>query len=436
MRYAGALALVPDLQADVVGPEEIQIGVRLLADRLYRFSPDIEIRKEEPGILWINAVGLDALFGSPEGWTDEVAKDLTQAGFYARIVVGFSRFGSYAATKALHGSRVFSSFQEEKTAALSAPLQTFPLGFPLLERLSRLGIRTVGAFLRLPRGGVLRRFGQEAEEFYQFAAGELSLPVQSEPPRQELVLTQSLTHPETNQTRLLACFERLLDRIIEDVRTQGELITTLNLTLILEDGSCQTEEIKAAEPTKGPSLLSELMDLRLGSLSLEGGVEKICLSARRIAARDEQQELFRRRPKRDLDAGARAFARIRAEFGNQAIRSARIQDQHLPEQQFNWEPADKPLLGSPTSDGKDPILIRRILGKPVPLSPSFRMERVAPPGRTVGGPYIVSGGWWVRDERREYYFTEDAVAGVRGPRLRWLYYDRNENRWMLQGFVD
>ena len=46
------------------------------------------------------------------------------------------------------------------------------------------------------------------------------------------------------------------------------------------------------------------------------------------------------------------------------------------------------------------------------------------------GPYLLSGGWWRKEVRRDYSFAETK----RGECL-WLYYDRERRRWYLQGLV-
>jgi protein ImuB len=47
------------------------------------------------------------------------------------------------------------------------------------------------------------------------------------------------------------------------------------------------------------------------------------------------------------------------------------------------------------------------------------------------GPYILSGGWWVREVRRDYYYVE-----TRRGELLWVYYDRRRRGWFLHGRVE
>jgi protein ImuB len=77
--------------------------------------------------------------------------------------------------------------------------------------------------------------------------------------------------------------------------------------------------------------------------------------------------------------------------------------------------------------------VRRIFAKPVPLH--------LPPGSTLHGPYIISGGWWGRDlsacehaqagTHRDYYFAE-----TRSGELLWVYHDQNRRYWFIHGTVE
>jgi protein ImuB len=84
-------------------------------------------------------------------------------------------------------------------------------------------------------------------------------------------------------------------------------------------------------------------------------------------------------------------------------------------------------------------LIRRILERSadLPAGPQIadgdRRPRITNAGPIVDqvGPYVISGGWWVHPIHREYYFAR----AHRGDVL-WIYYDRQRQRWFLQGAVE
>ena len=49
----------------------------------------------------------------------------------------------------------------------------------------------------------------------------------------------------------------------------------------------------------------------------------------------------------------------------------------------------------------------------------------------VLGPYVVSGGWWRKSVHREYHYAETQKG-----ELLWVFYDRGQRRWFLQGRVE
>ena len=114
MRYASALSLDRNLCAGTVSEQEIQAEVRQVHALLDRFSPRIEPCRDEPGIFWADAGGLDRLFDSLHDWAGQIVSRLSQMELSASVAVGFSRFGSYAIAKARRQVTVLPSFEVEE----------------------------------------------------------------------------------------------------------------------------------------------------------------------------------------------------------------------------------------------------------------------------------------------------------------------------------
>ena len=151
-----------------------------------------------------------------------------------------------------------------------------------------------------------------------------------------------------------------------------------------------------------------------------------------------QQGVFVERPPRDLAAAERALARVRAEFGDEAVMRARLVEAHLPEARFAWEPVRTVALPEPREVASRPM-VRRIHVQPPALPPGLlpapdsRLTHAGEIGsvRDLAGPYFVSGGWWRSAVHREYYFVR-----MRDGDMLWIYYDRLRRRWRLQGQVE
>ena len=70
MRYAAALSLSGALRAAEVPPACISAAVEAALRALQRHSPGVEPRREEPGIFWLGASGIERLYGSFALWAE------------------------------------------------------------------------------------------------------------------------------------------------------------------------------------------------------------------------------------------------------------------------------------------------------------------------------------------------------------------------------
>lgn len=441
MRYAAGLALAGDLRAAEVAPAEVDRAVRGVAKALRAHTPFVEPAEGEPGVFWLDASGLERLHASIGAWADRVRDDLTARGFRVTLVVGFTRFGTYALAKAKRGRIVLAQPRDEAGAARRVPLDR--LAFPPAERdaLDRVGVRTVGDLAALPEDGLETRFGKDLLRLHRLAAGAVGVPLQPDLPEEPAVRSAPLDHAETDALRLFGEIERLLHPLLRLLAERRQAAAEVRLQLRFGSRTVEdrVETIRPAAPTLSAGQLLDLIGLRLQSMErLRAGVEEVALAARGVPAAPRQLELFAETPRRDLAAANRALARVRAELGDAAVVRARLRDGHLPEARFRWEPLDAlgPADPRPADAGR---LIRRAYGRPVPLPPRPRQEpdgwmlrglTDAPVIRT-SGPYVVSGGWWRRAVHREYLFAETQDGD-----LLWVYYDRHRRRWFLHGRVE
>ncbi|MFQ5792511.1 MAG: DNA polymerase Y family protein, partial [Acidobacteriota bacterium] len=337
-----------------------------LTNRLMRFTPEVEPSPEEPGIFWLNGMGLNLLYPSLKKWAHVVHADIAAQGFLANVVVGFTRFGTYAVAKAKEGMVVFGDPSEEQREAQKVPLDRLDLDPDFRDTLFKLGIKTVGAFLSLPAGGLYERFGPRAYRLHRMASGELWAPLRPCKPEKPIRQKHLLDDPESDTTRLLFLVKRLLDSMMTTLAARSEALTALWLSLLIERSGWLKERIRPAAPTLDSVQLLDLIRLRLESMNFSAGVVEIELAAEGCPATGEQLRFFTERPARDLDAANRALARLRAEFGDEAVVRAKLTDGHLPEARFVWEPLGRVRLPEPKKEATR-TLVRRIMAKPMPL---------------------------------------------------------------------
>ena len=439
MRYAAGLALAADLCAGVVSQRDIERGVNAVTQRLRDFGPDIEPALDEPGVFWVGARGLDYLHPSLQIWAVRIRAALKAAGFWSGVVVGFDRFNTYALARSLRGSRswVLKDPGEERQRAGRVPLHRLALAPTVRDDLATLGVATVRDLLRLPPAGLRERFGEEAYRLHRAARGEDKLPVQPEEELEPLREGILLDHGERDVGRLLFQIKRLLDVLLARLADRREALAGLALELVLERGPGSVEQLRPADPTLDGKQLLDLVLLRLEALRLSAGVTEIAVTAEGVRATQKQLELFAERPRRDPAAQKRAFARLKAEFGERAVVCAGLREGHLPEASFQWLPLAE--LRRPRPRICQRTLVRRLRSRPfvLPHRPRLEEDGWQLRGRDddavsdLHGPYIVSGGWWRTEVRREYYF-----ARTRKGEWLWVFKDLNRRRWFLQGRVE
>ena len=447
MKYAQGLSLSSELRAGVVSQADIERHVRELTEALQFYSADVEAFDVEPGVFWLDASGLSLLYPSLRKWAGLIGEELTKANFVWTVAVGFSRFGTYAASKSAYkrddakrGKRIvfFDKSQAEHESARRVPIDRLSFEPDTRDTLARLGIHHVGGFIDLPQEGIRKRFGDTAHKLYLLARDEMYSPIQAAPHPDPLVAQIGFDHPEKSVGRLMPVVELMLTSLLSAIESRACLLTAVTLRLELDNGEHVNEHLKPAKPTLDANEVLQLIDLRLNQVKLPSGVVDLTIEADSVRSRHNQGELFEEKPPRDLEAINRAFARLRAELGDHAVMYAELRDGHLPEARYEWRPLER--IDKPEARKvKTKPLVRRIFSRAIGFigRSSDSHEGVflstinSGAVRELLGPFVISGGWWIRRVHREYYFARTASG-----RWLWVYYDRRRRKFYQQGAVE
>lgn len=486
MRYAAALSVARDLRADAVPNDELRDGVALVLATLQDFSPRVEpapsgavtadvtprrtgrraprspakpatkgaattsAKATSPtdgvpggaGLFFVDASGLSHLHESLLEWATRVRAALAALRLHARVAVGFTRFGVLAAARSIRDMIVFDDPEAERGHAERVPLETAGVAPRLRDTLEQLGVRTVGAFLRLPAAGVRDRLGEEAYALHRTASDAVFAPLQAAPLLEPIVERVRFDLPVDDGQGLLFLASGMIGEVLERLARRTQAARALRVELRTERGTTVEVPIVPAAPTRDRAALQNLLVLRFERLTqegtLDGGVEELAVHADAAPLDREQARLFLENARRDLKSAARALARVRAAFGADVVARAVLRDGHLPEGRFRLEPVSG-LAFPQAHDVLQPPLVRRLLTRAVELGDPPRHARDfgwLPLGAERGpvvrmeGPFLVSGGWWRREVHREYHLAE-----LQGGDLLWLYRDRDRRRYLLCGLV-
>jgi len=450
MRYSQGLSLCASLQATTVSDQKIDAWKKRIVKTLRRYSPRID--PAETGVFFIDASGLKHLYPSLEFWARAIMAELKGMGLQAVITIGHERMTTYAISKASKTLRVFDDVAKERTAAYAVALDRLQLETRTRDRLFKLGITTVGQLVMLPEDGLSERFGREVATLVATWKGHRQAPLTNET---ELLPTHALIEldeAEGDSERLLFLAKRLLDPLLAELAERGEAVKELRMRMLLDrqarakEGERLAENIAPSEPTLDSALLLDLVRLKLNALfssGVSGGVskavKKLTIEVVGCKASPTQLSLFVAAKKRDLRAAERAFSRLRAEFGDDAVMMAKPRDGHLPQARFQLTPMQKITTPAPRLGAQSECLIRRFYPQGIDLPSRSRRD---PEGWLIGGlalgavtqisgPHIISGGWWRGEIQRDFYFVE-----VKRGDLLWVYYDHTQRKWRMQGRVE
>ncbi len=468
MRYTKVLEFAPQVYAAPVSEAELYLQQERFAVALYALSDEVLCKPDEPGVLWVNVSGFALLYESVEAFVEQIRLQINKLGFRVRITAGCTRFGSYLAAVAdtVEDSVIFRSVAEEQRGIAQLPISVAVAAQRPRERLARLGIKTVGALLRLPRSEVRPRLGGEIEMICRMARGECDLPAEKIIPHAPRVETRYPEYPVRSSEQLLGEVRELLDRQLQCLR-RGECISSLKLYLQLDDGNEICERVAPAHPVGSSRVLLRLLQLRLEARALERPAHKLRLEVEASPLPVGQEQLFAEvPPERDLQRIEEVLAVLRAQLGEQAVFYFEPMAHHLPERRVQLRYAHSARArdsraqearaqdgapGSAMTSSACRQIVRRAFVHPRPLSWDN-----SPPG-ALSGPYLLSYDWWQSPARRLYYYCHPGIAGDwgretgnlfdrfgdRGQRSRrrrpdlalWVYYDLESRCWMLQGVV-
>jgi protein ImuB len=438
MRFGAAKSLVPALRVGSVSAREVEEACTGLVRDLQTFSPHVERDPVQAGVFYVDPSGLEHLYGGELSWARCVHRYLSGRGFFSTVVVAHGRTLSYALCRVSRGARVIDSLEETLRLAHEVPLERLHVSPKLRDALERLGLSTLGDLSSFAVDALGTRFGREASAWCRVARGEETLPLCAEPHVDTPRVEMEIDPPDHDVSRLCFTLKRGLDRLLEDVRSRGMSVRALWMTLVLERGEDSVQRLEPSAPTRDAQLLLELLRLRLQALLLAAPVEAVVLEAQTTDAVQGQLGMFG--PRRDLSAGERAIARLKAIFGADVVCRLYLEDAHLPEARFRWAEAGRlcfPQVEEAEERYVEAPLVRRLMPRPLPLRAELSLTDAGAKlvhgddAMPLTGPYRVSGGWWVREVARDYYY-----ACAANGELWWVFYDMKRDGWFLHGVVD
>jgi len=448
MCFSEAKALSSILHAEVISAHAIDDAVDELFEMLIKLTPHIEPALDQAGLFWIDPSGLSGLFGDLQRWASAIEHALLLERFVSSVVVGFSRGHVLALARSRKGVLVVADRDAEQRAAARVALSKLEISVMLRDQLALLGIHTVGQMLALPGSQLRLRYGAAAGRLHDFLSGHCYSPLLPRAPAIPLVLDLQVEPPDDDHPRLLFGLKSVLHHAVDKLVHEHQAVTALVLELKVERHGAQQERVETAAPTFDVLQLLDLVRLRLSSLTLLGKVEHLRVTVEHVRVHPRQAALHalsgdETKP-RDLEAAARALARLKATFGPDVVACAKLREAHLPEAKYTLESVQ--TVRVPQRVMIDPARAQRaarrvycaalehlpeVVRKRAPQDDADCWLNAHGVAKNIVGPDRIAGGWWAQSVERDYYVVETSTG-----ELLWVYHDKLRRRWLLHGVLD
>lgn len=446
MRYATALGLVPDLFVGTCQAEQLAVCEEAIFACLRRFSPGLRRAGASwtEGVYFLEAHGLSLAFGGMESWGRSLLQALFELGWEAVLALGYTSFPCELATLQMTAPslHLFGDRGEEERQTLRLPLAR--LGCPPSEvsRLERFGLRTLEDLLTLEVDEV-RRFGPQIDDFYHKASQALFCEMVPLPEKEPHTAQAGFPEPVSDLKPIVDLCRHLLSRLLPRLLRREEGVSELTVTLVSEEQTVTEQSLSPSFPTADADWVIELLRLRLERYfqrhPLRWGerIERVGLTVVGEPDPEKQTELFsgwecegEETAPRDRESALWVLSRVRAEYGQDCLREAVLQDHTVPGRDFDFSVQQESQAmwghGRPRSLEEElppDKRVRRYLSTPLAVS---RRDRWA----DKEGPYILNGGWWESQPfSRHYFFARE------GAQTGWLYTDEQQQRWFAQGWL-
>ena len=443
-------------------------------------SPRVTPAADEMGIWWVGADGFDQIGGEPQ-----LARALLDIARRwsprARVAVADScvaaRAATWASARGPHGrDPIIVPAGGDAHYLSSAPLALVPMDTELRDALASLGIRTAGALAALEAEDVERRWGSDGLDVWRLARGhDQRRPALArvESPRS---VEAALPSPATTIEPLLFLVRAALDRLADELTSDGRSAASVAITLVLDDvrsalprGAAPhsvTREVRLPRPTARAAHLFDHCRSLLERWPLAAPVSAVRVVIAATAPSSGEQGDLLSTAWRDAAAMDAALARLRAELGAESVVRPVERDEHRPDQAGEWVAGDAAVARKPGAPTRHPARRRaaearerwrtpttaqraqrvlRLVEEPEPVEVEMELDHGAEApcavwwrGQRVtikrsAAPERLSGKWWDDDGayRRDYWLCDSENGEI------LLFVDRaGGDRWYVQGWYD
>jgi DNA polymerase-4/protein ImuB len=270
-------------------PVQETAAFEAMAIALEAFSPRIE--PAEPGVCHVDLQGLERHDASLEAAGARLLCHVAPI-MRPRIGIAPGKFTAWvAARQAPAGSvRIMPPAAVVSTLA-TVPSWWLPFPLELLQRLDRLGLRTLGEIAALPGSAMQARFGRDGRRIWELARGNDDTLIHPVKRPESVTARLPLAAPVASREMLLIALRQLVLRAFTQPTLRHRGVRQARLRVVIEGNRSWEREFTFREPV-GRDKLIETLCFRLGQVELPGPAETLILELIGIVDEIAHQELL------------------------------------------------------------------------------------------------------------------------------------------------
>jgi protein ImuB len=440
MAAADAKAIAPGLKVidNPIGKQEKLL--RKLGLWCIRYTPIVAI--DAPDGLMLDISGCTHLWDDERGYLKEIVLKLRGNGYDARAAIADTPGTAWAVARFGRVSPIIAQ-QKQAEALAKLPPAALRLDEEVLERLQKLGFRTIGSFMHLPGRELRKRFGDELLTRLTQALGLKNEPLMPLIPPVPYAERLPSLEPIKTVPGIEIAITQLLEALCIRLQSEGKGVRKAILKCYRIDGKQVQVSISTNRGSHSVSHLQKLFGLQIDKIEPALGIELFVMEVPRVEVMEVKQEkVWVSQPDLKDAALAELLDKLGGKIGAERIHRYLPTENYWPERSVKEATS---LQEAPATiwrtDRPRPL---RLLGRPeqvevMALLPDYPPKHFIYKGKRhiidkADGPERIEREWW-RDkgQHRDYYAVEDTEG-----RRYWLFrsghYDSEDTRWFIHGF--
>lgn len=442
-----ARAINPDLECIQHDPYADMTSLKKIAHWCERYTPLVSLSGADG--LFLDITGCAHLFDGERAMLEDMSQRLKAQGFNVKLAIADTAGAAWALAR--YSNVQIAEPNSHPPLLENLPLNALRLPHDKVVELARVGFKTIGALIDLPRAPIATRFGNDILRRLDQALGREDEALSLLQPLAELVREKRFPDPIAYEDDIKATIKLLAQALVSDLEQRGLGMRQCRIQLFRADGEVAMLEVEASSPLRNAKQIAALFDERLASLHDEWdagfGFDIIQLSILRSERLDAWQEDLVTQPT-SQETVTHLIDRLSARLGADRVLVYQLADTHIPERRFNLTSAihhtpDTELLQNMDMATCPILLLQRpeladVMAE-VPEGPPIRFRWRKAPYEVVRseGPQRIACEWW-KDGRAAHtrdYFRIETTDGYRLWLFRHGLYEREINtpKWYVHG---